>query len=85
MLLHFHGDIQDGVMRPLIKIIEKQIYIFLKWFLSILLLNVAIIVLLILIHRINDFFEVYVWTFRDTFTYGYNFKVDVKFKVKYKK
>ena len=23
MLLHFHGDFQDGVLRPHIKIIEK--------------------------------------------------------------
>ena len=30
MLLHFHGDFQDGVLRPLIKIIEKQIYNFFK-------------------------------------------------------
>ena len=26
MLLHFYGDIQDGVLRPLIKKIEKQIF-----------------------------------------------------------
>ena len=44
MLLHFHGDIQDGVLRPLIKIIEKQIYNFFKVIFSIFTLNVAIIV-----------------------------------------
>ena len=45
MLLHFHGDIQDGVLRPLIKIIEKQIYkFFLSDFFSIFILNIAIIV-----------------------------------------
>ena len=58
MLLHFHGEFQDGVLGPFIKIIEKQIYTFFKVSFSIFILNVAIIVLLILIHQINDFCSV---------------------------
>ena len=84
MLLHFHGYIQDGVLRPLIKIIEKQIYIFFKVSFSIFILNVAILVLLVLIHRTNAFLKCMFKLFRDTFTFGYNVKVNVKFKVKYK-
>ena len=87
MLLHFHGDFQDGVLRPLINIIEKnnRSTNFLKWLFSIFILNVAIIVLFILIHQINDFLKCMFELFHDTFTYGYNFKVNVKFKVKYLK
>ena len=55
MVLHFHGDFQDGVLRPIIKIIEKNRSTIFKVFFSIFIVNVTIIVLLILIHQINDF------------------------------
>ena len=58
MLLHFHGDFQDGVLRPHTNIIEKTDLQFLSDFFSIFILNVAIIVLLVLIHQINDFCSV---------------------------
>ena len=57
MLLHFHGDFQDGVLRPLIKTLKNRSMIFLSDF-SIYILNVAIIVLLILTHQLNDFLSV---------------------------
>ena len=38
MLLHFYGDIQDGVLVPLIKIIEKPIYNFYSDFFQFILL-----------------------------------------------
>ena len=55
MVLHFHGDFQDGVLRPLIKIIERTDLQYIKSDLFPFSFNVAIIVLLILIRQINVF------------------------------